>query len=398
MSEDFENREEIIKLKGYLNSKNASEHTIKAYVKVAIEFLKFIRKDLHKVTQSEVYAFLGTIQHLSANTKNVYAWALRNLFEANGININVPIPQKSNWVEEEFQALSFDEVLQLINSTPNLKYKAMLALMWELGLRQGEVRLLKVSDVNFEKGTIFVKRLKRGKSRELPISFWCEQILYKYITKSRLKEDDWLFPNKYGEQYSWNGISIVFKSLAKKNNPEWHAHQVRHGRATFLVKQQLPIFVVAEILGHKSLESTRKYTHLSTSDINKMLYNKEEIEAKESEISFTKGLLVKKYSGDEYNIFKAQVENNATYVDSLKVNDKEIATIVLDDDGNLIYVIHFDLKFDESMFSDLKKYNILPMIVMCNDYVKMLFFDYETLNNNPELQMLVDEKIKQKFK
>ena len=35
---------------------------------------------------------------------------------------------------------------------------------------------------------------------------------------------------------------------------------------------------------------------------------------------------------------------------------------------------------------------------MCNDYVKMLFFDYETLNNNPELQMLVYEKIKQKFK
>jgi site-specific recombinase XerD len=130
MSEDFENREEIIKLKGYLNSKNASEHTFKAYVKVAIEFLKFIRKDLHKVTQSEVYAFLGTIQHLSSNTKNVYAWALRNLFEANGISINVPIPQKSNWVEEEFKALSFDDILKLINSTPNLKYKAMLALMW----------------------------------------------------------------------------------------------------------------------------------------------------------------------------------------------------------------------------------------------------------------------------
>ena len=191
----------------------------------------------------------------------------------------------------------------------------------------------------------------------------------------------------------------MFKSLAKKINPEWHAHQTRHGRATFLVKQQLPIFVVAEILGHKSLESTRKYTHLSTGDINKMLYDKEESEeTKESVIGFTKGFMVRKYNEDEYNIFKAQIENNTTYVDSLKVNDKEIATIVLDDDGNLIYILHFDLKFDESMFSDLKKYNILPIIVMCNNYVKMLFFDYETLNNNPELQMLIDERIKEKVK
>jgi predicted nucleic acid-binding Zn-ribbon protein len=127
---------------------------------------------------------------------------------------------------------------------------------------------------------------------------------------------------------------------------------------------------------------------------NIMLYNKEESETTKKS---SKGI-IREYNEIEYNIFKAQIENNATYVDSLKVNDKEIATIVLDDDENVIYILHFDLEFDENLFSDLKKYNILPTIIMCNNYVKMLFFNYKPLNNNPELQMLIDERIKEKVK
>src|SRR5262249_40085487 len=131
------------------------------------------------------------------------------------------------------------------------------------GMRRGEQFALRWQDVNFPNGVITVPRSKNGERRYIAMS---EDVLAIFRTlKSRMKST-WVFPNKTGTGpvEDHNFINRVFAPAVKLAGiPDFHWHDLRHTFASRLVMAGVDLTTVKELMGHKSIGMTLRYSHLS---------------------------------------------------------------------------------------------------------------------------------------
>ena len=78
------------------------------------------------------------------------------------------------------------------------------------------------------------------------------------------KDSEYLLPSKRGTKIDAGNFRKYIKELCTKcGYPKLHCHSFRHGSATYLLDNDVNIFVIKEHLHHKSLQSTQKYLHIS---------------------------------------------------------------------------------------------------------------------------------------
>ena len=165
--------------------------------------------------------------------------------------------------------MSKEEIKLFLNVIENIKHKCLMMVMYGGGLRAGEVIRLKVEDVNFEQGTLFVRDSKGGKDRYTLLSKSGGALLRQY-----LKEYDpqiWLFEGQRGDHYSVRSLQKVFERNLKKAGIErpLTSHSLRHSFATHMIEQHADLETVRRLLGHHSIKTTQIYLHVSTSHMNK---------------------------------------------------------------------------------------------------------------------------------
>ena len=171
--------------------------------------------------------------------------------------------------------LSIDEMFRLIDlpkgdSFLALRDRAMLELFYSTGIRVSELVSIKTEDLN--QATQIVKVLgKGGKERLLPFGQKCSEALVKYI-KARTKKlssakinTEFLFLNYRGKDISTRGVrKVIGKYVTTGNFPEKVSpHSIRHSFATHLLEGGADLRSIQELLGHASLSTTQKYTHLT---------------------------------------------------------------------------------------------------------------------------------------
>jgi integrase/recombinase XerD len=134
---------------------------------------------------------------------------------------------------------------------------------------------LKISDVNLDGKWIKV-RGKGQKERFVPISGIMRKFLVYYMTNHRLKickvNSDYLFPDSDGHNISANAVQQFLRRLAKSaglNGVKCSAHVFRHTFATRSLANGANLETLRVILGHESIQTTARYTHLQPSDIQK---------------------------------------------------------------------------------------------------------------------------------
>jgi integrase/recombinase XerD len=98
--------------------------------------------------------------------------------------------------------------------------------------------------------------------------------LLRYIQNSRnnhdIVESPYLFPDKYGGHISTNGIQQYFRRLAEKaglKGVKVTPHVFRHTFGTNAAARDVNAFIIKDIMGHSSLQTTNKYIHLQTADM-----------------------------------------------------------------------------------------------------------------------------------
>jgi len=160
--------------------------------------------------------------------------------------------------------LGEDEVRRLERAAEEMidpRYPAMITLMARGGLRLSEVASLRAKDVNMKEGIITIRSGKGRKDRVIPIPRGSRRHLQ--VILRFLKSDDHLFP------WSTRTINRVVKRLAKKAGIDKNVspHTLRHTAATRMLKKGVNIRAVQKILGHKSLTTTQRYTHLTIDDL-----------------------------------------------------------------------------------------------------------------------------------
>ena len=167
--------------------------------------------------------------------------------------------------------LSLGEVARLLKSVKNLKHRAMLIVTYTSGLRVGEVVRLRPEDCDRERNVVKVRQGKGRKDRQTLLSETANAVLDQYIEQE--KPDGWLFPGqKEGRHLTERSAQKVFeKALIQAGiRKEVSIHSLRHSFATHLLENGIDLRYIQELLGHQSVRTTERYTHVSRRDIGRI--------------------------------------------------------------------------------------------------------------------------------
>jgi integrase/recombinase XerD len=151
-----------------------------------------------------------------------------------------------------------------------LRDRAVLEVLYSCGLRRGELIALAARDVDFERGTVFVRCGKGAKDRYVPIGeralFW----LRLYVELARpgfagCRSPEALFLSSVGTPICPDWLSRrIRRYLAEAGvDKRGSCHLLRHSVATLMLEGGADIRYVAEMLGHARLETTQRYTRVS---------------------------------------------------------------------------------------------------------------------------------------
>lgn len=164
--------------------------------------------------------------------------------------------------------LNASEVKALLKACDLLKHRLLIGLCYGCGLRCGEVRQLRVADVDTERGMVHIHQGKGKKDRMLPMGTMLARGISKYIEAE--KPRTWLFEGNDGNVYSQRGAQWAISQAVKKAGilKEVSLHTLRHTYATHLLEQGVNILTIKELLGHAHIVTTMIYLHLARPSVN----------------------------------------------------------------------------------------------------------------------------------
>jgi site-specific recombinase XerD len=173
---------------------------------------------------------------------------------------DLPRPKKPQKLPS---VLAEGEVIALIKKTPNLKHKALLMTSYSAGLRVSELVHLKIADIDSKRMMLHIRAGKGKKDRMVPLSKRLLEILRQYFQQYRPKV--YLFETEKGKAYDTRYAQAVLKEAKQKAgiHKTGSIHLLRHSYATHLLESGTDIRYIQAFLGHNSLQTTMRYTHVS---------------------------------------------------------------------------------------------------------------------------------------
>ncbi|MCC6373085.1 MAG: tyrosine-type recombinase/integrase [Bacteroidia bacterium] len=185
---------------------------------------------------------------------------------------------------EEITVLSQEEIKELYKATYgynentplepfNARDRAMLTIFYGCGLRRNEGYNLDLSDINFDKQLLHVRKGKNYKERLVPFNKTNLKYIEEYIYDWRpqivqSKKEEAFFISQRGKRMDTQSMALRLKLLQQRTNDihlqqkTVRLHVLRHSIATHLLQNGMSLEKIARFLGHNSLESTQVYTHL----------------------------------------------------------------------------------------------------------------------------------------
>lgn len=244
-----------------------SPKTLRQYSYSLKRFFSYIgNKPYDQVNAYDVRAWLASLK--MSGSKNVSVRNQKNnitpfftwLHNDGVIAKNPCAPIRPIKVEQEEKSCFSSEEIDTIRSVcKNSKERAMVEMLLSSGLRVSELCNLKLADVDFNSLTVYVKHGKGGKDRTTFMSPVAKKYVYKYLDETPYKSE-YLFTSKYVKPYTPDGIQSVTRHLSERCGIYIHPHRFRRTLASDLARKGMPIQEIQKLLGHTSIETTRKYT------------------------------------------------------------------------------------------------------------------------------------------
>jgi len=154
----------------------------------------------------------------------------------------------------------------------------MIALFYVTGIRREELARIKLADFDKKRGLLTVVG-KGNKERLVPVGEKTIEDLYTYLplreefAQSKSSPAPQLFLNRSGGALSVRSINRLVNKFARHEGVSFTPHTLRHSFATHLLENGADLILIKEILGHSSLSTTQKYTHV-TAEVMKKAYQK----------------------------------------------------------------------------------------------------------------------------
>ena len=200
-----------------------------------------------------------------------------------GKNIQLDLKLKRPRIDKKLPIyLSIEEIFHLLDDVDEkelpskypIRDKAIIELLYATWVRCSELVNIRFQDMNMKKRTVRVYG-KGAKERIVLFGKKAAKKLDQYFDKERpdpLEKHETIFvnyKNKPLHERSVQRICEMFRKFLKVQRP-LTPHKIRHSFATHMLSQGADLRMIQELLGHKTLSSTEKYTHVSLTDLSKM--------------------------------------------------------------------------------------------------------------------------------
>ncbi|HEY5908017.1 MAG TPA: site-specific integrase [Vicinamibacteria bacterium] len=249
-----------MKLRGF------AQRTQRCYSGWMIRLVRYVKLPADRITEEQARRFLSELsgRGLSASTINQAISAVRFFF-------NEVLRRKWD-VEIHYQrspqrvpvTLTPDEVCRLLAAVPNLRERTAMEIAYAAGLRLGEVLNLKLTDIDSGRMILRVEQGKGKRDRNVMLSPALLETLRAYWRASKPRE--WLFPSPRGKGRL--NATIIQRAVAQAKEQARIGkpvsfHSLRHSFATQLLESGVNVRTIQALLGHRSLGTTQRYTHVA---------------------------------------------------------------------------------------------------------------------------------------
>jgi len=161
-----------------------------------------------------------------------------------------------------------------LSTTKDLRTNATLHLAYYLGLRPKEIRLLTLNDISFRQKEVFIRTRKNCAPAHLPISNNVIKAIAAYIVGARPETQSRVLFLQLTPPYkpvNKCDIRRDIKECMTKNNLESSTYWLRHSYAQNLLESGASIYEIKEMMGHKSLDATKKYLSIHINLMRKVI-------------------------------------------------------------------------------------------------------------------------------
>jgi len=302
-------RKEIGSFLEYLQfQKNYSAHTLKNYGRDLAEFLSYLTEktgqddvEIEQLDHISIRDFLSYLTR-KGNAKSSIGRKLasirsffRFLYREARVSMNparlVSTPKQGQYLPASLSVEQVDDLLAVpdAGSDRGLRDRAIYELLYASGLRVSELVQLNIEDVSLAERLVKV-RGKGKKERLVPFGDQARAALTAYfavrgklLRRQRTSaEPAALFLNLRGSRLTARSVERNLQEYVRNGNLplEVHPHLLRHSFATHLLSAGADLRSIQELLGHASLSTTQKYTHVSVEELMKV-YKKSHPRAKD---------------------------------------------------------------------------------------------------------------------
>ena len=271
-------KDHIEKFIRYLDlERGASCHTLRAYRQDLEELTKAVGEDPGSIDVIDLRGFVAaqiqrglnktTVSRRLSSLRSFFKFLYREGFVKTNPAKLVPNPKIPKRLPK---FLSVDDVFSLVEKPEGIGFlpvrdHAILELLYSSGMRVSELSGINTEDMSLKESLIKV-RGKGKKERIVPVGSKALDAMKSYIIERMLlkTKEKALFLNRKGKRLSERGVRRIVVKYAQQLSIHGSIgpHTLRHTFASHLLQGGADLRVIQELLGHSSLSTTQKYTHL----------------------------------------------------------------------------------------------------------------------------------------
>lgn len=216
---------------------------------------------------------------------SLWTWAETELKIEHVIRGHVPAPKFTKKIAQTF---SQDEIKALIAAAESsdewrhqsgktirtkrptaLRDVAIIYILLDSGIRNGELCRLKIRDYDGARGRLFIEQAKHDKQRFVVLGKRSRKALWRYLsTRPSARPDEALLAVRSTDHIDRNNLRHMLNKIGERANVKCHPHKFRHTFAINFLRNGGNILVLQELLGHSSLTMVKHYAAIAEQDID----------------------------------------------------------------------------------------------------------------------------------
>jgi len=267
--------------------KGLAANTISAYGRDLKKFAGFMgkrRAGLETIHRDDIVDFLRSLYHQKLDSRSVarHLVTLRNFFRfalSEGAvkgdpTLNLESPKIRRSLPSYLRVEEVERLMEQpdVRTTPGLRDKALIELLYSTGLRVSELVALRVGDLDMQTGC--VRCIGKGnKERLVPVGRRAIAAVEQYLRDARPEllrahrpagAMPFLFVNRHGGRLSRVGVWKILAAYGRRAGlrAKLSPHKLRHSFATHLLERGADLRSVQLMLGHADISTTQIYTHV----------------------------------------------------------------------------------------------------------------------------------------